>query len=291
MKWLVYGSFGWIGKQVCTILNNLGETIIHAKSRADNETDVENEIIETNPDRIISLIGRTFGPGCNTIDYLEQKGKLVENLKDNLYGPLVLAMLSKKHNIHFTYLGTGCIFNGYEGDDNGYSEEAKPDFFGSSYSTVKGYTDRIMHMFNDSVLNCRIRMPIQEIIEPRNFITKIMTYDKICSTDNSMSVLPELLPIMVDMAKNKVTGTINLTNPGLINHNEILEMVKEIIDPNFNWVNFTIEEQEKILLAGRSNNLLNTDKLQHMYPHVLPIKDSVRNVLIDMKNKQINKSS
>lgn len=286
MKWLIFGGKGWIGQQLCSILNGMVETIIYAKSRADNEIDVEKEIIETKPDRIVSLIGRTFGPGYSTIDYLEQKGKLVENLKDNLYGPLVLAILAKKHNIHFTYLGTGCIFDGYVGDTgNGYSEEAKPDYFGSSYSTVKGHADKVMHLFGDSMLNLRVRMPICNDTSPRNFIMKITTYEKICSTNNSMTVLPELLPIMIDMAINKVTGTVNLTNPGLINHNEILEMYKEIIDKTFTWENFTIEEQDKILLAGRSNNLLNTDKLQSMYPNVLSIKEAVRKVLYELKNK------
>ena len=285
MKWLIFGASGWIGNQVCLILNKMGESIIHAKSRADNEKDVENEIIQTQPDRILSFIGRTFGPEYSTIDYLEQKGKLVENMKDNLYGPFVLTMLSKKYYIHFTYLGTGCIFDGYEGDSgNGYSEEAKPDFFGSSYSTVKGFSDKIMHMFDDTTLNCRIRMPACDDLSPRNFIIKIMTYKRICSTNNSMTVLPELLPIMLDMAKNKVTGTINLTNPGLINHNEILEMVKEIINPNLTWENFTIEEQDKVLLAGRSNNLLNTDKLQSMYPNILNVKDSMRKLIYGLKN-------
>ena len=45
-----------------------------------------------------------------------------------------------------------------------------------------------------------------------------------------MTVLPTLLPIMLDMALNGETGTYNLSNPGLISHNEILEMYKEIID-------------------------------------------------------------
>ena len=265
MKWLIWGSNGWIGKQVCEILNQMNETVIYATSRADNETDVEEELKKNKPDRLISLIGRTYGNGYTTIDYLEQKGKLTENLKDNLYGPLVLAYCANKFNIHFTYLGTGCIFNGYN-EGMGYDEQSKPDFFGSSYSVVKGYTDRIMHMFNDTVLNIRIRMPIDSQVNPRNFITKIVNYEKICSIPNSMTVLPELLPIMIDMSKNKVTGTINLTNPGLITHNEILEMYKEIIDPQFNWKNFTIEEQDKILLAGRSNNLLDTSKLFKMYP-------------------------
>ena len=283
MKWLIFGHAGWISKYVKEILTNMNEEVICATSRADDEKAVEKELLDIKPDRVISLIGRTSGPGFNTIDYLEQKGKLTENIKDNLYGPFVLAMICKKYNIHLSYMGTGCVFGGYK-DGDGYNEGDKPDFFGSSYSTVKGYTDRIMHFFDDSVLNLRIRMPIHYEVNPRNFITKIMNYDRICSIENSMSVLSELLPIALDMAKKKITGTINLTNPGLISHNEILEMVKEIIDPNFTWKNFTLEEQNQILLAGRSNNLLNTDKLQKLYPDVLPIKESVRNVLYEMKH-------
>jgi len=186
-------------------------------------------------------------------------------------------MLCKTHHIHFTYLGTGCIFDGYDG----FSEEDLPNFFGSSYSVVKGFTDRMMHFFDDSVLNVRIRMPITADDSPRNFITKIMTYKKICSTLNSMTVLPELLPIMIDMAKNARTGTINLTNPGLITHNEILEMVQELVNPDFAWENFTKEEQDKII-GDRSNNFLFTNKLSEWYPNVSPIKESVRNILVEM---------
>ena len=289
MKWLIFGGKGWIGSNVSDYLLQQNEVVIHAESRADEETAVENELLKIKPDRVISLIGRTYGPGFNSIDYLEQKGKLVENMKDNLYGPLVLALLCKKYNIHLTYLGTGCIFNGTKGDSgNGYTENAKPDFFGSSYSTVKGFTDRLMHFFDTDVLNVRIRMPITADNSPRNFITKILTYKKICSIPNSMSVLPELLPIMIDMAKNKMTGTINLVNPGLITHNEILEMVKEIINPNLQWDNFSVEEMNKIILSDRSNNLLDTSKLEKLYPTVLPIKESVINIIHKMKKLNVD---
>lgn len=287
MKWLVYGHKGWIGKQVCKILEDINEIVIYGESRADNDIDVENELLKNKPDRVVSLIGRTYGPGYSTIDYLEQKGKLVENVNDNLYAPLVLTLLCKKHGIHYTYLGTGCIFNGYN-SGNGYKEDDKPDFFGSGYSTVKGFTDRLLHFYDDSVLNCRIRMPITADDSHRNFIIKIMTYKKICSIPNSMSVLPDLLPLMIDMAKNKVTGTVNLTNPGIITHNEILDMARDIIDPNLEWENFSIEEQDKILSSERSNNMLNTYLLEEMYPHILPIKESVRNILIIMKENNIS---
>ena len=84
------------------------------------------------------------------------------------------------------------------------------------------------------------------------------------------------------MAKNKIIGTVNLTNPGLISHNEILEMYKEIVDPKFEWKNFSIEEQNEILAAGRSNNFLDTTRLKELYPDVKNIKDSVRDIIISM---------
>ena len=287
MKILLFGKNGWIGNQVYDLLIKNNKDVVIANERAENHKQLEEEIKMVNPTHIISLIGRTHGvigdKKYTTIDYLEQPGKLRENVRDNLYSPLVLAILSQKYNIHYTYLGTGCIFKFDEdhpfGEEvNGFTEVDSPNFFES------GYTDKLMHLFEDNVLNIRIRMPITSDLNSRNFITKITTYDKICSVPNSMTVLPELLPLMIDMAEKKVTGTVNLTNPGLISHNEILEMYKEIVDPSFTWKNFSIEEQNKILAAGRSNNYLDTSRLEQLYPTVKNIKESVKECLIKMKN-------
>jgi 3,5-epimerase/4-reductase len=79
-----------------------------------------------------------------------------------------------------------------------------------------------MHLFEENTLNIRIRMPVTDELNDRNFITKFTKYEKICSNPNSITVLNELLPILVDLAFKNHTGTINLTNPGLISHNEIL---------------------------------------------------------------------
>ena len=274
MRWLVYGSNGWIGGMVVKLLRKQGETVIKAKERADDEIGVEAEFATSNADRVLCLIGRTHGPGYSTIDYLEQKGKLVENVRDNLYSPLVLALLGQKYGIHVTYLGTGCIFT-YSEEQRLFQERDSPNFFGSGYSTVKGFTDRLMHFFEDSVLNLRIRMPIVGYHHPRNFVSKITSYEKICSIPNSMTVLEDMLPVMIDLALKKTTGTINLTNPGTVEHNEILELYQKYVDPTFVWANFTQEEQAKILLSGRSNNELDTTMLQQLYPDLLPIRERV----------------
>ena len=85
------------------------------------------------------------------------------------------------------------------------------------------------------------------------------------------------------MMKNNTTGTVNLTNPGLISHNEILQMYKELVDQDFKWKNFTVEEQNEILASKRSNNFLETNKLENMYPKVNTIKTAVKNCLLNYK--------
>ena len=132
-------------------------------------------------------------------------------------------------------------------------------------------------------------MPITGNMNSRNFITKITTYEKICSIPNSMTVLPELLPKVLDMMKNNLTGTLNLTNPGLISHNEILDMFINIVDKDFKYKNFSLEEQSKILDSDRSNNFLDTSKLKKLYPDVKNIKEYVKDCLIKYKNTYIKK--
>jgi dTDP-glucose 4,6-dehydratase len=292
MNILVYGHQGWIGKQFTQILVEKSITFIEGTARVDNVDDIEKEIELHRPTHVVSFIGRTHGKigekTYTTIDYLEQEGKLYENVRDNLFSPLVLAEICYRQNIHYTYLGTGCIFkydeeHPFGQEHNGFTEDSKPNFFGSSYSIVKGFTDKIMKMYENNVLNLRIRMPITGEENGRNFITKIVNYAKVCSVPNSMTVLTELLPYVIDMMKNQITGTMNLTNPGLISHNEILQMYKELVNPFFTWKNFTQEEQRKILAADRSNNFLETSRLSKLYPSIKNIKDSVRDCLLRYK--------
>jgi len=302
MKLLVYGHAGWIGNQFVKLLQEKNIEFILGKSRVDDTPSLFRELDCIKPSHVASFIGRTHGTIDNkkytTIDYLENPGKLTENVRDNLFSPISMALACKERDIHYTYLGTGCIFN-YANEnplsadfnvnsEYKYKEDDIPNFFGSSYSIVKGFTDRLMHQLNDGVLNLRIRMPIVAEENPRNFITKILSYSKICSVPNSMSVLDELLPIVIKMMQSSVVGTINLTNPGTISHNEILEMYQKHVDPSFTWTNFSIEEQRAILMCDRSNNFLDTTALETFAPEVRCIKDAVEDTLKKYKRMNIH---
>lgn len=306
MKVLVYGAKGWIGGQMVALLKTHSDIeVVTGKARVDNYKSLCEELDTVKPDRVFSSIGRTHGVTkegkvYTTIDYLELPGNWQLNVRDNLIGPQNLTMACSKRGIHFSYLGTGCIFkydekhqvpeyveNQTEPIDcssvNGFTEDDEPNFVGSGYSSIKGVTDKYMHIYEDSVLNLRIRMPITLENNPRDFITKITKYENICSIPNSMSVLPQILPIMVHMIVAKQTGTFNMCNPGVMTHNQILNMYRQYVDEKFTYKNFTEQQQAKILLSGRSNNFLETSKIErYCADNQLPLDtlfDAVENLL------------
>ena len=284
MKFLLYGGNGWIGSQIYDLLNKLGHEVIIGISRIDNYNDTLNEIGSINPDRVICTTGRTSGGKFNNIDYLEDLNVLPINLRDNLVGPINLARITNYYNIHMVYLGTGCI---YHYDDvhqmpnkldllsiKGFTENDLPNFTGSQYSSVKGVTDQLIRQYNN-VLNARIRMPISSDLHPRNYISKILSYKNIIDIPNSMTILDDMLPILIDMSINKTIGSINLVNPGVISPVDILNLIKN----NSNSVEFNIIPLDKLPTIGkRSNNYLDTTLLEKMYPNIKPINESIINV-------------
>lgn len=316
MRWLIYGGWGWMGAQFCQVLRDSQPeaVLILGTARLEYPEQIEAELVQVNPERIVNLAGRTHGycphqshvdtrkivdcKTCGTrfqtIDYLEDKWNV--NLRDNLQGPLNLALIAQKYQIHLTYIGTGCIYNGYYGSTAtseeqqwtlgpGFREDDIPNYQGSAYSMIKGFTDQLLRQFGN-VLNLRVRMPINTDLEsPRNLLGKLIRYERICDSYNSVSILPELLPIAVTMSSQKLTGTFNFTNPGVISHNEILTLIKELLLPDLTWTNFSVEEQSQVLLGQRSQNHLNTEKLEALYP-VKPIKVALRELLLQIKRQQ-----
>jgi 3,5-epimerase/4-reductase len=295
MQILVYGSNGWIGSQFIDILKGNDIDFFTGRSRVDDEKDLIKEIDEIKPTHVISFIGRTHGKIGNkvytTIDYLEKEGKLFENVRDNLFSPLLLADICSKKSIHYTYLGTGCIFkfdetHPFGEEENGFTEDSLPNFFGSSYSVVKGFTDRLMHLYKDSVLNLRIRMPITGEKNGRNFITKITNYKRVCSIPNSMTVLDDILPILADCLENNITGTLNAVNPGTIDHSTILNLYTKYQNPDHTWEEITNNTLvNNYVKASRSNNYLETKKIEHLSPTIPNIYDSIKNILKNNKFK------
>lgn len=283
MKMLIYGSTGWIGSQLLYLLREKDINIFESSVRLENYHDIKKELDIINPTHVLLAAGLT---GMPNIDWCEDNKEKVVSV--NIIGTSILADECRKKNIHLTYLGTGCI---YEYDDThtienkiGFVEDDIPNFEGSFYSKTKIIIENILKLMNN-VLILRIRMPLSDDLHPRNFITKIIKYKKVINIPNSMTVLNDLLPVVIDMLLKSKTGIYNFTNPGLITHNEILTLYKKYIDPSFEWSNFTLDELSNVIKGKRSNNCLDSSKLCLEYPAIENISVSIIKLFERMSNK------
>ena len=271
MSTVVFGGLtGWIGQKIVSLLEDSIATSVRMQDRS-----AVRKLLDTvKPARVIISAGLTGRPN---VDWCEDHVK--EVIDTNVVGILTVVHECNLRNIHVTYLGTGCIYE-YDNDHviggKGYTEEDTPNFSGSFYSKTKAMVEELLKSY-DNVLTLRVRMPISEDLHPRNFVTKILKYERIVNVPNSMSILHDLLPVLIDMSAGKLTGIYNFVNPGAVSHNEIMEMYKEIVDPSHTWTNFTLDEQSQILKAGRSNCELDSSKLLSKYG-VPDAKSSIRRI-------------
>ncbi|KAH6795602.1 hypothetical protein C2S51_036588 [Perilla frutescens var. frutescens] len=283
-KFLIYGRTGWLGGLLGKLCEKQGIPYEYGKGRLENRAQILADVLAVKPTHVFNAAGLTGRPN---VDWCESHK--TETIRVNVAGTLTLADVCREHGLLVMNFATGCIFE-YdaahpEGSGIGYKEEDTPNFIGSFYSKTKAMVEELLKEY-DNVCTLRVRMPISsDLSNPRNFITKISRYNKVVNIPNSMTVLDELLPISIEMAKRNLRGIWNFTNPGVISHNEILEMYKQYIDPDFKWANFTLEEQAKVIIAPRSNNEMDGTKLKKEFPELLSIKDSLIKFVFEPNRK------
>ncbi|KAL3821280.1 hypothetical protein ACJIZ3_007185 [Penstemon smallii] len=284
LKFLIYGRTGWIGGLLGKLCEKQGISYEYGKGRLEDRSSLVADILAVKPTHVFNAAGVTGRPN---VDWCESHK--TETIRANVAGTLSLADVCREHGLLVINFATGCIFE-YdaahpEGSGIGFKEEDKPNFIGSFYSKTKAMVEELLREY-DNVCTLRVRMPISsDLNNPRNFITKISRYNKVVNIPNSMTILDELLPISIEMAKRNLTGIWNFTNPGVVSHNEILEMYKKYIDPTFKYTNFNLEEQAKVIVAPRSNNELDASKLKNEFPELLSIKESLIKIVFEPNRK------
>ncbi|KAH6720916.1 UDP-4-keto-6-deoxy-glucose-3,5-epimerase/ UDP-4-keto-rhamnose-4-keto-reductase [Leptodontidium sp. 2 PMI_412] len=255
---LIWGGEGWVAGHLKTLLESQGKKVFTTTVRMQNREAVIAEIEKYKPTHILNAAGSTGRPN---VDWCEDHKE--ETIRNNVIGTINLADCAYEKGIHVTVFATGCI---YAYDEThpiggpGYKETDKANFAGSFYSETKAHVEEIMKHYSN-VLILRLRMPVSDDLHSRNFVTKIAKYDRVVDIPNSNTILHDLLPASILMAEHKDLGIYNFTNPGAISHNEVLSLFKEYVRPDFTWKNFTLEEQAKVIKAGRSNCELDTTKL------------------------------
>lgn len=216
---------------------------------------------------IINAAGYTGAPNVDACEIHKQ-----DTINGNVVWPVQLELAHT--NIPIVHISSGCVYTGY---DKIFTEEDEPNFDfdnGSFYSGSKSLGQKMLEPFMHKSYLLRIRMPFGDTDHPKNFLTKMKKYDKLISYDNSLSYMPDVATVAVQMAidQNIPTGIYNVCNPGFSNAKEIVGMMG--IEKEF----FTEDEFKNAVVAPRSNCVLSTDKLQSVFP-IRPIAEALQEAI------------
>jgi len=215
------------------------------------------------PAFLINAAGYTGKPNVDACELHK-----AECLFGNVVLPGFIAQVCAEAGVPWGHVSSGCIYNGARPDGAGFREEDTPNFtFRSNhcsfYSGSKGLGEEVLAGAAQVYL-WRLRIPFNEVDHPRNYLTKLMRYERLLDAANSISQLDEFAAATFACWEKRVPfGTYNVTNPGAITAREIVELIRRsgVCTKEFR---FFASEDEFMRVAAktpRSNCIMDSSKL------------------------------
>ena len=264
---LIFGA-GWLGTQLA---ERLPGAVLSRVDIADAAA-VAAELDRMDPARAVNCAGKTGRPN---VDSLERERE--STWRSNVTGPVVLATACRERGMHFTHLGSGCVYSG-DNDGRGFAEDDRPNFDGSLYSRSKAACEKALRPLD--ALQLRIRLPISAVPGPRNLLTKLLAFSEVVRVPNSVTVLEDFWRPARALIERGETGVWNMVNDGVETHDSLLGLYRDRVDPTHRFDVIAVEELASRLVAGRSNCILSTGKL-HAAGLAMPHLDETLPRLVD----------
>ncbi len=264
---LVFGD-GWLGRQFAERLPGAQLT----QTDVADEYAVSEELDAIKPRAVVNCAGRTGSPNIDSLE--DDPGG---TYRSNVAGPIVLGSACRARDIHFTHLGSGCIYEG-DGGGAGFAEEDPPNFDGSLYARSKIVAEVALRDLD--ALQLRIRLPMASEPAPRNLLTKLLAFDEVVSIANSVTILDDFWAPALELIARRERGVWNMVNDGAEYHDRLLALWRERVAPDHEFGTLSAEALEGRLVARRSNCLLSTQKL-HAAGLAMPHVDEALPRLID----------
>ena len=249
----------------------------------DSKTDVRNEsalmavVEEFNPDLVIHTAAKT------NIDWAEQNK--TECFEINTLGSDVVGKICQEKGIYLVFLSSGCVLESKTAAD-AQTEAVVPSPL-CFYSWTKVWAEEmLMHRARRNGLKLLVLRPRQLLsakVDPRNALTKMLTYTKFINTPNSCTVVEDLMMVTDALVEKEESGVFNVVNPGVTTPFEIATALKEIIKPEMDFIKISKEELNKMTLAERVDAVLDGTKLRNLGIELKEIHERMREVMQELK--------
>lgn len=123
-------------------------------------------------------------------------------------------------NTKYVFFSSGCIFKSEGAGDINYEDSIpNPQCF---YTYTKLMAEQLLAEVCPEALIIRPRLIISEHSHPRNTINKLLSYNQVLTTQESATVLEDMLPVVKQLIDENYAGPVNVFNPGTISPSEIM---------------------------------------------------------------------
>jgi dTDP-4-dehydrorhamnose reductase len=239
----------------------------------------------TRPRFLINAAGYTGKPNVDACE-----SHKAECLMGNAVLPGRIREVCEELGVPWGHVSSGCTFSGRRPDGGGWLEADSPNFSFRSppcsfYSGTKALGEEVIDGASDCYV-WRLRIPFNHENTARNYLCKVLNYDRLLEAENSVSHLDEFVGACLDCFEKGVDyGTYNVTNPGAITTRQVTEWMLEegITAKKFDF----FEDEEAFMRDAastpRSNCVLDSSKLESSGIFLRPVEDAIRSSLREMK--------
>ena len=150
-----------------------------------------------------------------SIDWCEKNKE--ETFDTNVVQALRIAKLTQGKHIFFS---SGCIFQSATEEDINYENSIpNPQCF---YTQTKLMAEQLIMEAKPNALVLRPRLLVSEKSHPRNTINKLLKYDKIVTTKESVTIMEDMFRKLPSLFKE--SGAFNIFNEGTISPSEMMDI-------------------------------------------------------------------
>jgi dTDP-4-dehydrorhamnose reductase len=300
---LLLGATGYIGQAFVTELNRRGEPFV-ALSRAQVDYSRFEVLLaylrEHRPAFLVNAAGYTGKPNVDACESAR-----ADTLQGNTLLPQTIAQACAATRTPWGHVSSGCIYAGakvrlkgvttVEKDltqpqfqalvakepaaIQGFTESDPPNFSFreppcSFYSGTKALAEEAISGLGQSYI-WRLRIPFDEVDNPRNYLSKVQRYPKVYDNVNSISHRADFVRACLDLwALRAPFGTYNVVNPGFLTTRQVVEALQAELKLNRTF-EFWADDQEFYRVAAktpRSNCVLDTTKLLAAGVKIRPVE-------------------
>ncbi len=284
----ILGATGYVGGKYLDMLQSRG-IVCKGLSRAEVDyTDVatlRRWLSDHGPDFLINAAGYTGKPNVDACE---------DHKADCLFGNAVLPgrirEACEETGTPWGHVSSGCIYQGRRPDGGGWREEDAPNFSFRSppcsfYSGTKALGEEVLTDAEECYV-WRLRVPFNHEGSSRNYLTKILAYDRLLDVENALSHLDDFVKATLACREQQVPfGVYNMTNPGAVTTRQITEWMREegVTDKEFAFFENEDEFMREAARAPRSSCVLDVSKLAGVGIELRPVEEAVRDSLGRMR--------